>query len=426
MSEEAKPIARPIYFLLNTDGLTIFDIRFSKTFAPNKSGLLLGGLVHAISTFSDSVIDGGIAGESGTLNVIEREGMKIMFERGQRIEAILVVNTEDILLMEKIRAVIDLFEQTFLHTLDESLVAEKYLPFRDMTRKYLQANIDENVIFKKVKDTNDYEFELPDKFKSLLSAYDGKKPVTQLSRNLNWPISYVLARTILFQQLGHIKSIDVSIKNTDIFEINDTYIGLLLEQGGAYRSVHGHWGDWGVKIAQKIDGKHTIDSLANRFGLSRRDKSRLIQLFRYLSIRGYIKTLSDSELMLIIFQEFLNIFRSHLIRLFGNEVTFDIIETILQEDLNYANKKGKAISIAKLIESYPTGFHVEKLNMIMRKRSQYMKPLFQAAFFPFLDNMIRVLTKILGRKAAMDFLQSIIIETEKYYGTVVYDILFSS
>ncbi|MFX0152520.1 MAG: hypothetical protein ACFFAJ_17160, partial [Candidatus Hodarchaeota archaeon] len=90
MSSSSLEKGRPVYFLLNISGLTIFDIRFSKL-APRADAILLGGLVNAISTFSDTVIDGEISSESGTLNVIEREGHKIMFERGQQIEAILIV-----------------------------------------------------------------------------------------------------------------------------------------------------------------------------------------------------------------------------------------------------------------------------------------------------------------------------------------------
>ncbi|MFX0172004.1 MAG: hypothetical protein ACFE9L_08795, partial [Candidatus Hodarchaeota archaeon] len=63
---------------------------------------------------------------------------------------------------------------------------------------------------------------------------------------------------------------------------------------------------------------------------------------------------------------------------------------------------------------------------VMNSRSQIMMPLFQHAFFPFLDNVIRVLTKIIGRDAVMNLLQIVIVETEQYYGKLVYDILFRS
>ena len=101
----------PVYFLLNISGLTIFDIRFTEN-APVADSILLGGFVNAISSFSDSIMD-NITVESGTLNVIEREGMKIMFERGQEVEAILILDKESQIMMEKIRTIIDFFEHNY-------------------------------------------------------------------------------------------------------------------------------------------------------------------------------------------------------------------------------------------------------------------------------------------------------------------------
>ena len=101
----------PVYFLLNVAGLTIFDIRFAEN-APLADSILIGGFVNAISSFSDNLID-NISTESGTLNVTEREGMKIMFEQGEHVEAILILDKESYIMMEKIRTVISFFEHNY-------------------------------------------------------------------------------------------------------------------------------------------------------------------------------------------------------------------------------------------------------------------------------------------------------------------------
>jgi hypothetical protein len=426
MSISSIEIGRPVYFLLNFSGLTIFDIRLSKL-APRADAILLGGLVNAISTFSDSVIDGGISSESGTLNVIEREGQKIMFERGSQIEAILIVDKESQLLMEKIRAIIDVFEHNYLEEITGgNIVVERFIPFRELTRKFILSHIDENLVFTSLKDDSKIKssIEIPPKFRPLLTAFDGKKSIIEVGRALKWPPPYVVTRTAMLQELGFLKPVDISIKDTDIFQIEEKHIGILLEQGGAFQMISKHWGEWGVKIVQSIDGKHTIASLSKRFTQTSQDQLRLTQMFRWLSIRGYISLLTDYELLLIVFEEFLKLFRQHLLRMFGDDVTFMIFEKIFHQDLELANDKGRIICVAKLVENYRNELYFDKLEAVMKSRSQIMLPLFQHAFFPFLDNVIRVLTNIIGRDAVMDLMRIAIVETEQYYGTLVYDILF--
>lgn len=428
MSSSSLEKGRPIYFLLNLSGLTIFDIRLSKL-APRADSILLGGLVNAISTFSDSVIDGDISSESGTLNVIEREGQKIMFERGKQIEAILIVDKESQILMEKIRVIIDVFEHNYLKEIIEgNVVVERYIPFRELTRKLLLSHLDENLVFSSIKDESKIRnnIKIPPKFQPLLTAFNGKKSIIEIGRTLKWPPPYVITRSALLQELGFLKPVDISIKETDIFRIDEKHIGILLEQGGAYQMIFKHWGEWGVKIVQSIDGKHTIASLSERSTRSSQDQLRLTQMFRWLSIRGYITLLSDYELLLIVFEEFLKFLRQYLMRMLGDDVTFVIFERIFYQDLEQANDKGRIICVAKLIENYRNELYFGKLEAIMKSRSQVMMPLFQHAFFPFLDNVIRVLTEIIGRDAVMNLMRIVIVETEQYYGTLVYDILFRS
>ncbi|UCG01364.1 MAG: hypothetical protein JSW11_17315 [Candidatus Heimdallarchaeota archaeon] len=425
MSEKsiAKIKGRPIYFLLHIEGLSLFDIRFS-VFAPNTDGLIIGGLASAISTFSDNIMD-NISGESGSLNVIERENMKIMFERGKQVTAILLVDVESHILMEKIRVIIDLFEHNYLEELKHDIVPQKYTPFRNLVNQFILVHVDENLVYKRLKDTTNKSFQISPKFIPLLKNFDGKKSLTEISRNLNWPLPYVITRTAMLQELGYIKSIDISIRGTDIFQIEDAHLGILLEQGGAFHAIKQYWGDWGVKITQKIDGKHTISSLSAKLSLTEKGEMRMTQLFRYLSLAGYIKPLTDDRLLLIIFTEFLNVLRQHLIRMLGDFITFDLFEIIFHQDLVYANDKGRIICVAKLVENYEKGFHFEKFHALMKSRSQIIAPLFQHAFFPFMDNIIRNLAKISGKKVTMDLFQIIIIEIEQHYGKLIYDILFS-
>ncbi|MFX0051619.1 MAG: hypothetical protein ACFE8U_10045, partial [Candidatus Hermodarchaeota archaeon] len=357
------------------------------------------------------------------------EGHKIMFERGQQIEAILIVNKESQVLMEKIRAIIDVFEHNYLEEITEgNIVVERFIPFRELTRKIILSHLDENLVFTSLKDdlTTKNRLDLPPKFQPLLNTFDGKKSIIEVGRALKWPPPYTITRTAMLQELGYLKPVDISIKDTNIFQIEETHIGILLEQGGAYQMISKHWGDWGVKIVQSIDGKHTIASLSERFAHSSQDKLRLVQLFRWLSIRGYINLLSDYELLLIVFEEFFKLFRQHLIKILGNEITFLILERIFHLDSEMANDKGRIICVSKLVENYRNELYFDKLEAVMNSRSQIMMPLFQHAFFPFLDNVIRVLTKIIGRDAVMNLLQIVIVETERYYGTLVYDILFRS
>lgn len=425
MSSDSLTKGKPIYFLLNISGLTIFDIKFSN-YAPRTDSILLGGLVNAISTFSDTMMD-NISSESGTLNVIEREGMKIMFERGQQIEAILVVDKESQILMEKIRAIIDIFEFIYLkEIMSHNIEVEKYIPFRDLTRRFILSHLDENLVFKQTKDET-YKnkiIKIPPKYKPLMDAFNGKRAIIEISRKINWPLEYCVARTAMLQETGYLQPVDIAIRNTDIFKIEDIHISIILEQGMAYQTILKHWGEWGVKITQKIDGKHSIDSLSAT--LSTKDKMRMIQLFHYLSIGGYINLLSDSELLLIVFEEFLKLFRLQLVKMFGESGTFTIFDIIFDHDLERAKNKGRMICIAKLVENYVNSLYFEKLEAVINSRPQIMTPLFQNAFLTFLDSILHNLSKIIGRKAAMDLLQITIIETEQYYGTLVYDILFRS
>ncbi len=145
MSSKTRERGNPVYFLINYSGLTIFDIKFS-SYAPSTDALILGGLVSAISAFSDSIVD-NISSESGTLNVIEREGMKIMFERGQEVEAILVVDKESQILMEKMRTIIDVFEHSFLDDVKNgSIQVLKFETFKKLSQKFLLLHYDENIV----------------------------------------------------------------------------------------------------------------------------------------------------------------------------------------------------------------------------------------------------------------------------------------
>jgi hypothetical protein len=311
--------------------------------------------------------------------------------------------------------------------LEKNIVEQKYKSFCNLTRKFMPIHVDENLVFKHVKSTtNEEDFQISPKFTSLLKHFDGKKSIIDISRSLNWPLTYIIARTAMLQELGYLKSIDISIRETDIFQMEDAHLGILLEQGGAFHSIKKHWGEWGVKITQKIDGKNTLSSLKTKLSLSQKEAMQMTQLFRYLSLNGYIKPLSDDKLLLIIFTEFLNVLRQYSTDMFGDVVTFELFEIIFNQDLKQANEKGRIICIAKLVENYDKGFHFEKLNAMMKSRSQIITPLFQHAFFPFMDNIIHNLSKILGRKTAMDLFRIIIIEIEQHYGKLVYDILFSA
>ncbi len=425
MSGSSLERGKPVYFLLDLSGLTIFDVKFS-SYAPSTDAVLLGGLVNAISTFSDSVMD-NISSESGTLNVIEREGMKIMFERGQQIEAILVVDKESQILMEKIRAIIDVFEYSYLDDLKDSIIHDtKYHPFQEMTQYFILSHLDENIVFKvsKISAVKSSTIKIPPKFTSLMKAFNGKKSIIEVARKLNWPLTYCVARTAMLQELGYLKSLDILIKGTDIFKIEDKYINILLEQGMAYQTILRHWGDWGIKITQKIDGKHSLESLSEN--LQKRDRMKMNQLFRYLSLKGYISLLTDSELLLIIFEEFLRFFRKQLLDMFGEEITYSIFEIIFLDELKRTKKQGRMISVAKLVENYMNNLYFEKLEAVINSRPEIMTPLFQNAFLPFLDHILYNMTKIIGKTAAMDLLKITILGTERYYGTLVYDILFTS
>ncbi|MHA1969663.1 MAG: hypothetical protein ACW964_17930, partial [Candidatus Hodarchaeales archaeon] len=195
MSSSTRERGKPIYFLLNLSGLTIFDLKFS-SYAPNTDALMLGGLVNAISTFSDSMTD-NISSESGTLNVIEREGMKIMFERGQEIEAILVVDIESQMLMEKIRTIIDIFEYSYLNDLKTGTIqVAKFSTFRKLTQKFLLLHLDENIVLKSTMNPTqiDKTIKIPKKFSSLIDTFDGHMSIKEVARKLNWPLSYCVAR----------------------------------------------------------------------------------------------------------------------------------------------------------------------------------------------------------------------------------------
>jgi hypothetical protein len=228
----------------------------------------------------------------------------------------------------------------------------------------------------------------------------------------------------MLQELGYLKSVDILIKGTDIFKIEDKYINILLEQGMAYQTILRHWGDWGIKITQKIDGKHSLESLS--VNLQKRDRMKMNQLFRFLSLKGYISLLTDSELLLIIFEEFLRFFRKQLLDMFGEEITYFIFEIIFLDELKRTKKQGRVISVAKLVENYMNNLYFEKLEAVINSRPEIMTPLFQNAFLPFLDHILYNMTKIIGKTASMDLLKITILGTERYYGTLVYDILFTS
>ncbi len=425
MSSEIRERGKPVYLLINFSGLTIFDIKFS-SYAPDTDALILGGLVSAISAFSDSIID-NISSESGTLNVIEREGMKIMFERGQEIEAILVVDIESQLLMEKLRTIIDVFEHSYLNDVkDGSIQVAKFSAFKKLSQKLLLLHLDDNIVLKTAErpSLKDKTIKLPPKFFSLINTFDGKKSIKEVSRKLNWPLSYCLARTAFLNELKYLQSVDISIKGTDVFKIDENNIGIVLERGMAYQTIRRHWGDWGIKFAQKIDGKHSIDFLSEKF--SPKEKMKVVQLFRFLSINGYINLLTDSELMVYIFEEFLRLFRKQLINMFGEEITYSILKIIFQGELNYAKKKGRMICIARLVDNFVNNLYFDKLEAVIKSRPEIMTPLFQNSFLKFLDQILHKLTQIIGKEAAMCLLQITILEIEQFYGSLVFDILFTS
>ncbi|PWI46564.1 hypothetical protein CEE45_16180 [Candidatus Heimdallarchaeota archaeon B3_Heim] len=412
----------PVYFLLNISGLAIIDIRFTEN-APVADSILLGGFVNAISSFSDNIMD-NIAAESGTLNVIEREGMKIMFERGQEVEAILILDKESQIMMEKIRTIIDFFEHNYLERLlMETVQTKKYSTFRRIIQRFIPSHLDENIILKQIEQTNN-EIRVPPKFTKLINAFDGKKSVIEVSRSLNWPQEYCLARTAMLVELKHLQPIDIAIKNTDIFEIDAKHVGILLEQGIAYRSIKRHWNEWGVKFTQKIDGRHTPEFLSANF--PSRNMMQIVQLVRFLSLQGYIKLISDSDLLFIIFEEFLTTIHQQMVEMFGKDVTFTFFDVVLNQDLERAKNKGKVISVAKLVENYTDRLYFDKLDIVLKNRPKIMTPLFQNAFLPFLDIILQNLAKIFGQKTAMQLVQKSIVNTEEIYGALVYNILFTS
>lgn len=425
MSSKTRERGKPVYFLINYSGLTIFDIKFS-SYAPSTDALILGGLVSAISAFSDSIID-NISSESGTLNVIEREGMKIMFERGQEIEAILVVDIESQMLMEKLRTIIDVFEHSYLNDVrNGSIQVAKFSTFKKLSQKFLLLHLDENVVLKTTKNPSlkDKTIKIPPKFSSLINKFDGNKSIIEVSRKINWPLSYCVARTAFLKELNYLQSVDISIKGTDVFKIDENNIGIVLERGMAYQTIRRHWGDWGIKFTQKIDGKHSIDFLSEK--LSPQEKMKVVQLFRFLSINGYINILTDSELMVYIFEEFLRLFRKQLINMFGEEITYAILKIILKSELNYAKKKGRMICVARLVDIFMNNLYFDKLEAVIKSRPEIMTPLFQNSFLIFLDQVLHKLTQIIGKEAAMCLLQITILEIEQFYGSLVYDILFTS
>ncbi|MFW9854304.1 MAG: hypothetical protein ACFFFG_04560 [Candidatus Thorarchaeota archaeon] len=421
--------SRPIYFLLSLHGLTILDVKFS-SFAPKTDSVLLGGLVHAISTFSDTITD-NISSETGTLNVIEREGKKIMFERGQEVEAILVADQESMILMEKIRSIIDIFEENYLDRLRKSphIVHEDYIDFMNITQKYFLAVLDENVIFKSTKQPHALgsKLRIPNKWVQLSEFYNGKKSVNEVTREIRWPKPYVLTRTAMFQLLGTIKPVDISIRDTDLFIIDEAYLsGILLEQGTAYQTIKKTWDEWGVRLTQSLDGRNTISTLATRFGDTLEHERRVPHFLRWLSLQGYISPLSDSDLIIIIFEGFLNNFHRRIHAAVGDMVCYDIFEAIFKQDASQARSKGRTLSVAKLVDYDVVSFHFEKLQSIMKGRSEIITPLFQQAFLTFLDNIIRIISKVLGKKSALQLIQLSILETEKKYGPLIYDLLFTA
>lgn len=412
----------PVYFLLNISGLTIFDIRFTEN-APVADSVLIGGFVNAISSFSDSIMD-NIATESGTLNVIEREGMKIMFEQGSQVEAILILDKESHVMMEKIRTVISFFEHNYSEgLLIETVQTNKFSTFRKLILKFIPAHLDENIILKQIEQTNK-EIRIPPKFEKLINAFDGKKSVIDVSRLLNWPLDYCIARTGMLVELKYLQPIDIAIRNTDIFEIDAKHVGILLETGIAYQSIKRNWNEWGVKFTQKIDGRHTPEFLSKNF--PERKKMQVNQLVRFLSLNGYIKLISTSDLLFIIFVEFLTTIHQQIVEMFGKDVTFNFFEVVFNQDLERAKNKGKAITVAKLVENYTGRLYFDKLDIVLKNRPKIMTPIFQNAFLPFLDIIIHNLTKIFGQKTAMQIVQKSIVHTEDIYGALVYDILFTS
>ncbi len=422
MQSTVVETGNPVYFLLNVSGLTIFDIRFSEN-APVADSILIGGFVNAISSFSDSLMD-NIATESGTLNVIEREGMKIMFEQGEQVEAILILDKESYIMMEKIRTVISFFEHNYAEgLLIETMQTNKFNAFRKIIHRYIPSHLDRNIILKQIEQSNK-EIRVPPKFTKLINAFDGKKSVIEVSRSLNWPQDYCFARTAMLVELKHLQPVDIAIKNTDIFEIDGKHVGILLEQGIAYQSIKRNWNEWGVKFTQKLDGRHTPEFLSAN--LPSRKKKQINQLVRFLSLQGYIKQISTSDLLFIIFEEFLTTTHQQMVEMFGKDVTFTFFEVVLNQDLEQAKTKGKVISVAKLVKNYSGRLYFDKLHIVLKNRPKIMVPLFQNAFLPFLDIILRNLTKIFGQKTAMQLVQKSIVHTEQIYGALVYDILFTS
>ena len=391
----------PVYFLLNISGLTIFDIRFTEN-APIADSVLIGGFVNAISSFSDSIMD-NISTESGTLNVIEREGMKIMFEQGEHVEAILILDKESYIMMEKIRTVISFFEHNYAEgLLIETMQTNKFAAYRKIIQRYIPSHLDRNIILKQIERTNK-EIRVPPKFTKLINAFDGKKSVIEVSRSLNWPQDYCLARTAMLVELKHLQPVDIAIKNTDIFEIDGKHVGILLEQGIAYQSIKRNWNEWGVKFSQKLDGRHTPEFLSAN--LSSIKKKQINQLVRFLSLQGYIKQISTSDLLFIIFEEFLTTTHQQMVEMFGKDAAFTFFEVVFNQDLERAKNEGKVISVAKLVKNYSGRLYFDKLDIVLKNRPKIMVPLFQNAFLPFLDIILRNLTKIFGQKTAMQLVQ---------------------
>jgi hypothetical protein len=372
-----------------------------------------------------------ISTESGTLNVIEREGKKIMFERGQEVEAILVVDQESMILMEKIRTIIDIFEENYLHTLRKSnqIINEDYTDFMNLTHKYFLTTLDENVIFKLTNHPSELEseFRLPSKWIQLSEFYDGRKSVNDVSREIRWPNPYVLSRTAMFKQLGIVRPIDISILETDLYHIDEMYLsGIVLEQGTAYQTIKKTWDEWGVKFAQSINGRNTISTLTARYVDSSELKKKIPHFLRWLSLQGFISPLSDTELIIIIFEGFLNTLRRKLSNSLGDPVAFDIFEVIFEQDVFQAKEKGRKLSVGKLVNHDISSIHLEKLRSLIKNRSEIITPLFQQAFLPFLDNILRVLTTVWGEKSALNILQLAILDTENKYGKLIYNLLFTA
>ncbi|MHA2073631.1 MAG: hypothetical protein ACW97X_03355, partial [Candidatus Hodarchaeales archaeon] len=265
---------------------------------------------------------------------------------------------------------------------------------------------------------------IPKKFSSLIDTFDGHMSIKEVARKLNWPLSYCVARAASLKELNYLESVDISIKGTDIFKIDTTHINILLEQGMAYQTIQRHWGEWGIKFTQKIDGKHSINFLSKK--LPSQEKMKVIQLFRFLSINGYITLLTDSELIIYIFEEFLRLFQKHLVNMFGEEITYSVLELVFQNELDRAKEKGRMICIAKLVDNYMNNLYFEKLEAVIKSRPEIMTPLFQNSFLPFLDQILHITTQIIGKDASMNLLQMTILEIEQFYGQLVYDLLFRS